>query len=562
MANKITIKKSSVANKAPTVNDLDWGELAINYTDGKLFYKKNTESDPVVDAFDTQVNYFGEDIQRCGFVDTQPYTKTAVYFNNTANFTVSPNSGETIPAYTFELANVGTSWEYYINGKRCVINTHKTVTLPGSPPAAATYFIAIRNNTIGTLSVSTSVWDLIDPEVIPVYIIKFNNALTPNAWPANERHTTLIDRREHYYNHTTKGSQTTLVGAITGYTLNNSTSDASITFGMGDSNILDEDIINDVSALVDTNGTTANYVIFYRTNSSTWDWELSIVPFRYTTNSFIQWDNNGTMTTTTTNGRYYTTYLLLTNFSGQARHIIVPGRGSYTSLANAQAEDITTFSWDGLGIAEYVICYKFIWIANNSYNTTGKVRLAVDPKRITVGVASVASISTASHNALSGLQGGNIGEYYHFTNAEYTALQQFITRIYTDGTELDQIKTATIELTLNSTWQDTGIDSDVLATGTYIVQLFANDGININEYYSGTMSWYSGSTQALTNDWQIVDEIFLHKAGGSGDSTPGEVYLRTFRSAVEDPDKLKLQIYSKNTFVSPSNYVFKFRRII
>ena len=39
MANKIVLKKSSVASKVPTVADIDYGELAINYQDEKLYFK-------------------------------------------------------------------------------------------------------------------------------------------------------------------------------------------------------------------------------------------------------------------------------------------------------------------------------------------------------------------------------------------------------------------------------------------------------------------------------------------------------------------------------------------
>jgi hypothetical protein len=39
MANKVLLKKSSTAAKVPLVGDLDYGELALNYTDGKLYYK-------------------------------------------------------------------------------------------------------------------------------------------------------------------------------------------------------------------------------------------------------------------------------------------------------------------------------------------------------------------------------------------------------------------------------------------------------------------------------------------------------------------------------------------
>jgi hypothetical protein len=40
MPSKIILKKSNVTTKAPVPGDLEFGELALNYTDGKLYYKK------------------------------------------------------------------------------------------------------------------------------------------------------------------------------------------------------------------------------------------------------------------------------------------------------------------------------------------------------------------------------------------------------------------------------------------------------------------------------------------------------------------------------------------
>jgi hypothetical protein len=125
----------------------------------------------------------------------------------------------------------------------------------------------------------------------------------------------------------------------------------------------------------------------------------------------------------------------------------------------------------------------------------------------------------------------------------------------------DPIVVITKSITMTTDWQDTGIKSTDLATGTYIVQLIANDagsgGTNNNEYYSGTMSWYSGDTNSAME--LPTDEITLHRAGGSGD---GALYLRTFRTPTANPDNLKLQIYSNTANASAANYVFKFRRII
>ena len=41
MSNKITIKRSSQAGKVPQPGDLEYGEFALNYTDGNLFFKSN-----------------------------------------------------------------------------------------------------------------------------------------------------------------------------------------------------------------------------------------------------------------------------------------------------------------------------------------------------------------------------------------------------------------------------------------------------------------------------------------------------------------------------------------
>jgi hypothetical protein len=48
MANKVLLKKSSVVARVPTISDLDYGELAINYADGKLYFKTSSNN----------INYF------------------------------------------------------------------------------------------------------------------------------------------------------------------------------------------------------------------------------------------------------------------------------------------------------------------------------------------------------------------------------------------------------------------------------------------------------------------------------------------------------------------------
>jgi hypothetical protein len=44
MSNKVLLKKSSVVAKVPQTSDLDYGELALNYADGKLYFKNSSNA--------------------------------------------------------------------------------------------------------------------------------------------------------------------------------------------------------------------------------------------------------------------------------------------------------------------------------------------------------------------------------------------------------------------------------------------------------------------------------------------------------------------------------------
>lgn len=44
MSNQIILKKSSVAAKVPLTTDLAYGELALNYADGKLYFKNSSNA--------------------------------------------------------------------------------------------------------------------------------------------------------------------------------------------------------------------------------------------------------------------------------------------------------------------------------------------------------------------------------------------------------------------------------------------------------------------------------------------------------------------------------------
>lgn len=124
-----------------------------------------------------------------------------------------------------------------------------------------------------------------------------------------------------------------------------------------------------------------------------------------------------------------------------------------------------------------------------------------------------------------------------------------------NGTGIDQVSIFPISIRLTPDWQDTGIDGTDLSSGTYLIQLSANDlasgGTQASETYAGTMVWYAGQTSS-----SAADEIPLHRAGAS---TGSLIYLRTARTS---DGYLKLQIRSSVTTQSVSTYSVKLRRLL
>jgi hypothetical protein len=341
------------------------------------------------------------DINRYGFLNQ---TETTISFDGTSVFT---------------LGSVGVSWSYYRAGIKNTITGNKTIdltTIDATLVDGATYFIYI-DGTEGTLVASrVSPWTLNDTKV-PVATIVWNNTLTPKYQLADERHSCLIDRRDHYYQHFTIGARVKSVGALGGtYTVGTDT-DAAKTFSIAESVFLDEDIIVTCDSLTEPNGNNADYVVMYRTSASTWAWKASAMPFVYNTSTnWIQWDNGGTLTDATggsgSNTRWVNSYLLLTNYNGAARFVFIPSQAIFTSLATAQAENPAAFTFTGLPIVETAICYRLTWTTITS-TSKGKCRLAATPQRVFLGSVSSTSVGTTinDHGLLSGLTDDDHPQY-------------------------------------------------------------------------------------------------------------------------------------------------------
>ena len=302
---------------------------------------------------------------------------------------------------TFTLAPTATTWSYYRNGTKYTITGSKTATLSGSPPASKGLYYIYLNDGTGTLTVSTSAWTLDDGK-IPVATIAWDNALTPKYWMSDERHSCAIPRRFHWEHHLTDGTEVSTFPSISGYSVApSSPADTDNTFGLSAGVIIDEDIKHTLSALTDPNGTSTDYVVMYRNGASTWNWEACAMPYRYTAAGYIQYDSSGTMTQGQ-NGKYYTSYVLLTILEGAARFVCINGQAEYSTLEAAQGELFTGLTKTGLPISEYIAAYKLVWYANASYGTKGKCRLAVTPQSINVSVSGISATPTTVWGSILG----------------------------------------------------------------------------------------------------------------------------------------------------------------
>lgn len=146
---------------------------------------------------------------------------------------------------------------------------------------------------------------------------------------------------------------------------------------------------------------------------------------------------------------------------------------------------------------------------------------------------------------------GSDNEHILLGDGSHRAISDFLLKEESPAQELsNNLMVINKQLAVTENWLDTGIAGIDLETGTYIVQVYVNEGNMTDCYWSGTMSWYNNS---CTGD--ATDEILLHRSGKVYSDT---IYLRT---VMQSNESLKLQI-AADKGLSAYNYTFKFKRMI
>jgi len=125
-------------------------------------------------------------------------------------------------------------------------------------------------------------------------------------------------------------------------------------------------------------------------------------------------------------------------------------------------------------------------------------------------------------------------------------------------TETNYAYQVTKSLSLTAGWIETGINSEALGEGTYLVKLYsdnyASGGGQYTTSYVGIMYWRGNGTNS--ND---SCEIPLHHSGHSDGGV--SIYLRTTTTLQVNSGKTYLQIRGQGSY-SVSNYTFTFKRLL
>jgi hypothetical protein len=228
-----------------------------------------------------------------------------------------------------------------------------------------------------------------------------------------------MDGRTHKYLHFTQGAKYISGFSVGDYALTSDLS-ASNRYSISNGLMYDEDIENTVTGVAD-NGP---YTVMSRTGSAgEWIWsKTENYPYLINANS-IRYNqlngNNWQLTNITTNNTWVNYYIFATNsLTSGFGTVIIPGQATYSSLALAQGESVSSLALGSLPFQEIVPIARISHRFNTTYaNVNGRARIE-GVSTLLGNSITVTQSALNNHNSLSGLQGGQASEYYHLTAAE------------------------------------------------------------------------------------------------------------------------------------------------
>ena len=332
----IKLKKSSVPSKVPTTGDLDYGELAINYADGYLYYKDSAnninkfidENGGYVVEAPTDGAIYGR--QSSAWVNANPLGSEPNGFPDTSEFTLSWVNG----TRTLTITPTATDFSFWSDGKKYTKTGVQTHIIPDTEGPHFIYY-----DETGTLTEANT----FDIQIISrycfvseVYWDATNNEAVPD--PFVETHG-LMPSTTHIYLHNTQGAKyeeglITTLAATVGST---GSLDSHAQFTVTSGTIWDEDIEHSIAAHTQT----ANIPVLYRDGSN---WRMddsgSFVVLKGTNRAYFNEDSGGGVWVRTevgSNNDYVLSHLFAAGTINDAGNLfLVMGQNEYGTTSDAE----------------------------------------------------------------------------------------------------------------------------------------------------------------------------------------------------------------------------------
>ena len=330
---------------------------------------------------------------------------------------------------TFTIEPVVDDFEYYISGIKFTKDAPDQVVIADTE---GLHYIFYDGDALTTLvNPTTSQVRMIITQLAIVSIIYWDATNNQQVLLGEERHGCTMDGETHLYLHNYLGAQWR-----SGAALNNLLTDESgdldehAQFGVEAGEVSDEDILLALASV----GSTVGLPVYYREGAGgLWRRELNPGFSLLTTGSgrlaWNEFTGGVWQKTEVTNNQFALVHVWAVN-DVDYPYIAVMGQNKYATRAaaaeGAQSE-LETLLLGALPFVEFSAIATVIYQTNDGYGNavksrTREVETGVDYVDWRVSARFGGAGAVTDHNSLSGLQGGQAGQYYHLTEAEYNNL--------------------------------------------------------------------------------------------------------------------------------------------
>jgi len=323
----------------------------------------------------------------------------------------------------------GVPFNYWIAGVK-YSSTGDTVQITDVEGVHFIYYDGDTLTTVANPSYTTIV-SLIETKAL-VSIVYWNATDNEGIYIGEERHGKNMSPVTHTYLHFTEGLR-----YLSGLGLNtlsvdqNGNDNEDAQFGIDTGEVTDEDLFFNISAIISTIGLP----IYYMTGATpTWNKTIntgySVLKTGSTGEDRLAWNEytGGAWQLTEVGNLQFVLCHIFATTEKDKPMIAIVGQDTYTTKTKAQTgaeSEIRELILNDILFPEIRPIATVIFQTRDNYNNTMKARvISTDEGDDYIDwrseVISRVEISTTNHNALTGLQGGTTGEYYHLTSADYT----------------------------------------------------------------------------------------------------------------------------------------------